>query len=444
MFSQYVQQALGIHVNTDSVLICDKLGYIEYAKWKNDAFFFPHEVVGKHILEIYPGMDENSSTIMRVLKTGQPCYEEEQKIYTWKNELVHCLSTTFPIVVNGAIIGALCASIFFDSSHNTIEEKKKGAYYTLDDIITQNEQMLELKERIRQVAKNNSTVLIMGETGTGKEMVAQSLHTNSDRCQKPFVSQNCAAIPASLLEGLFFGTEKGSYTGAESRKGLFELADGGTLFLDEINSMDISMQAKLLKALEEKKVRRIGGYKEIEFDVRIVCAMNEEPLDVVRDGRLREDLYYRIGVVKLKIPPLRERREDILLLADYFIQIYNQTMNKMITGMSELTKNALLTHEWKGNIRELKNTIESAFNTVESDTITMKDVPELAHQTENEMFKASKTTFKRSGSLKDMMDEYEKTVISETLKESKTMAEAADKLQLSRQNLRYKMKRYDL
>ena len=306
--------------------------------------------------------------------------------------------------------------------------------------------MEELKERIRHVARNNSTVLIMGETGTGKELVAQSLHTCSDRADKPFISQNCAAIPANLLEGIFFGTEKGSYTGAETRKGLFELADGGTLFLDEINSMELSMQAKLLKVLEEKKARRLGGYREIPFNVRIICAMNEDPAEVMRAGRLREDLYYRIGVVKLRIPPLRERRGDIMVLAEHFIEKYNQEMGMHIHGISELTKNAFLNYEWRGNIRELKNTIESAFNTAQNGIITMKDIPELVQvSTENDMFKTPNTiSVPTAGSLKEMMDEYEKQIIFETLKRSKTMAEAAGKLKISRQNLRYKMKCYQL
>lgn len=445
MFSQYVQQALGMHENTDAVLICDRKGYIEYAKWKDDAFFYPREVVGKHILDVYPELDRRNSTIMQVLKTGHPSFEVEQKIRTWKNETVHCLSTTLPIEVNGVVIGALCASVHYSEKART-GAGRRGKYYCLEDIITQDAQMEELKERVRHVARNHSTVLIMGETGTGKELVAQSLHTCSDRSGGPFISQNCAAIPANLLEGIFFGTEKGSYTGAETRKGLFELADGGTLFLDEINSMDIAMQAKLLKVLEEKKARRLGGYREISFNVRIVCAMNEDPAEVLRAGRLREDLYYRIGVVKLRIPPLRERREDIMLLTDHFIEMYNREMGMHIHGVSELAKNALLTYEWRGNIRELKNTIESAFNTAQNGIITMKDIPELVHVcTKNDMFKVPKPSAGQGGgSLKEMMDEYEKQIIAETLKRSKTMAEAAQKLKISRQNLRYKMKCHQL
>ena len=440
MFSQYVQQALGMHENTDAVLICDKNGYVEYAKWKDDSFFTPQEVAGMHILEVYPGLNQKSSTVLDVLYTGKPTFEVEQKMYTWKKEYVHCLSTTLPIEVNGEVIGALCASMHFDKAQREKSGEKKQCYFTLDNIITQNPEMIRLKERVLQVARNNSTVLILGETGTGKELFAQSLHTSSYRSGGPFVSQNCAAIPPNLLEGIFFGTEKGSYTGAETRKGLFELADGGTLFLDEINSMDIGMQTKLLKALEEKKTRRIGGYREIAFDVRIVCAMNEDPIKCIREGRLREDLYYRIAVVKLTIPPLRNRRDDILLLVDYYIGRFNREMNMNVKGVSELVKNALLTYNWNGNVREVKNMIESAFNMVQNDLITMADIPELVNfDTER-----NAGPLRITGSLKEMLDQYEKKIIKETLKESRTIAEAATKLQLSRQNLNYKVKRYNL
>jgi len=445
MFNQLVQQALGLHENTDSVMICDKKGIIEYAKWKKDDFFTPSEVTGRSILEIYPELTEEDSTVMRVVNTGQPVYEEEQKIYTWKNELVHCVSTTLPIKANGKVIGAICASILYNPREKLLLDLSQKEYYQPSDIITQDPKMIELKQRIEKVALSDSAVMIVGETGTGKELVAQSLHSCSPRRDEPFISQNCAAIPQNLLEGIFFGTEKGSYTGAENRKGLFELADGGTLFLDEVNSMDISIQAKLLKALEEKKIRHVGGYKEIKFDVRIVCAMNEDPLEAIKLGHLREDLYYRLSVVKLQIPPLRERKGDILLLTDHYIQYFNMKMGRHITGVSELAQNALMTYDWKGNVRELKNIIESAFNLAEKDVITMNDIPELAHQTQKTLLNTpSQGNPARTGSLKTMMDDYEKLIIKETLKNSKTMAEAAEKLDMSRQNLRYKIKRYGL
>ena len=233
-----------------------------------------------------------------------------QDINNRRGQRVLLESTTIPIVVDGQV-----ECVVDSSKYHAIDQRvirgDSGGLYTLDHIITQDTAMLTLKERIRNVAPLDSSVLIYGETGTGKELVAESLHSEGKRSGKPFVSQNCAAIPSNLLESLFFGTEKGSYTGALTRKGLLEEADGGTLFLDEINSMEIGLQAKLLKVLEEKKVRRLGGSRDIPFDVRIVAAVNEDPAKLIREHRLREDLYYRLGVVRITLPPLRKRKGDI-------------------------------------------------------------------------------------------------------------------------------------
>ena len=265
------------------------------------------------------------------------------------------------------------------SKYHTIDQRvirggEGGGLSTLDRMLTEDPAMLALKSRIRDVAGLDSSVLIYGETGTGKELVAESLHSEGGRAG-PFVSQNCAAIPATLLESLFFGTEKGSYTGALTRKGLLEEADGGTLFLDEINSMDPALQAKLLKVLEEKKVRRLGGSRDIPFDVRIVAAVNEKPQKLIREGRLREDLYYRLGVIRLPLPPLRERLCDIGPLADYFIEHYNRKLHRRVRGLSERALRLLRGYAWPGNVRELKNVVEQAVILSSGDYILPTDLP---------------------------------------------------------------------
>lgn len=304
-----------------------------------------------------------------------------------------------------------------------------------------------LKEQIKIIADYNSTVLIYGETGTGKELVAQSIHTSSTRKDKPFVSQNCAAIPSNLFESIFFGTEKGSYTGAQTQKGLFEFADGGTLFLDEINSMDISMQVKLLKVLEDKKVRHIGGHKDIPFDVRIICATNEKLEDLLASKRLREDLYYRISIVKIYIPPLRQRKDDIQLLTNYFIQKYNKQMNKKIIGLSEMVKSIFDSWNWPGNVREMKNIIESAFNHAEGDEILLKDVQELTRYIE---YKGSTPYYDYNNdyndtiNLQDSVDRYEKELIQHAIKNTNSLTEAANKLSITPQRLNYKITKYKL
>lgn len=249
------------------------------------------------------------------------------------------------------------------------------------------------------------------------------------------------------MESTFFGTETGGFTGAEKKQGLFELADHGTLFLDEINSMDIHMQAKLLTALEERKLRRIGGQKDIPFDVRILCASNENPWDLIRQGRMREDFYYRISVVKLQIPPLRERPEDIGPLCKYFIDFYNQKMQRQIKGLSDMARDAFQSWSWPGNVRELKSSIESAFNIEKGEIISLHAIEDLLEkqQTRNEQKEVCPNRFNAAKkesriNLEEAVRAYEKQLIEETLRYSRTCREAAEKLGVSPQKLNYRMK----
>ncbi|WP_243158090.1 sigma 54-interacting transcriptional regulator [Aminipila terrae] len=244
--------------------------------------------------------------------------DERQTLTDLNGRSFTFFSSTYPIEYNNEIIGAIEGSVLLAIDGIPLKKENPAqkmhsskGLYCLDNIITNNSRMELLKEKVRKAAENDSSVMIIGETGTGKELIAQSLHTHSKRNGKPFISQNCSAIPMNLLESLLFGAVKGSYTGAEDHKGLFELADHGTLFLDELNSMDISLQGKILKAIEEKKFRRIGSNKEKTVDVRVISAMNQEPIDLIQRNELRSDLFYRLGVIQIHIPPLRDRREDI-------------------------------------------------------------------------------------------------------------------------------------
>ena len=447
MLVNYVQQALGLFEKADAIVICDKEGYIEYAKWYKDWYFSSAEVVGKHILEVYPTLTEDTSTIMRCIRRKESGLDEEQHIVNFKGEMIHVVNTTQPIEVDGEVLGVICASSFCDElrERSIAEGGCKKGLYVLDDIISKSHAMRDIKLRILNAAKSSSTVLIYGETGTGKELVAESIHTASERKDHPFVSQNCAAIPTTLLEGIFFGTEKGSYTGAQTKKGLFELADKGTLFLDEINSMEPGIQAKILKVLEEKKVRRLGGTKDIEVDVRIVCAMNEEPYEALKNGKLREDLFYRISVVQLRLPPLRERKEDIMLLTGHFVEQFNRELKKNVKGLSELAENAFQNHYWRGNVRELRNTVESAFINLTEDIIAIKSLPEtffmeIEDRVETRNVEAIGTEF----SLTSVVNQYEKSLIEEVIQNAGNMAEAAKRMKISRQTLKYKMEKYGL
>ena len=232
----------------------------------------------------------------------------------------------------------------------------------VDTIIGECDEMMKVKNLILKIAKSDATtVLIQGESGTGKELVAKALHYSSARADQPFMAINCAALPVTLLESELMGHEKGAFTDAKtSKKGLFELADEGTVFLDEIGDMDMSMQAKLLRMLEEKTFKRVGGVKDIKVNVRLVSATNQELLKAMREGRFRKDLYYRLQVVPIYLPALRDRGQDILVLARHFIDYFNKECHKNVLGISKEAEQILLSHHWPGNVRELKNVIERA------------------------------------------------------------------------------------
>src|SRR5437762_1759687 len=256
----------------------------------------------------------------------------------------------------------------------------KRALGTLDqidvEIISASPKMEAVKKMILKVARSNSTVLIRGESGTGKELIARAIHNQSLRAQDMFQAVNCAAINENLLESELFGHEKGSFTGAHAeKKGLFEIADRGTLFLDEIAELDVAMQAKLLRALQERKIRRVGGTHEIGVDVRVIAATNRDLRAMVADGRFRDDLYYRINVLSVDVPPLRERREDIPVLIDFFVKKHTRNTSRLVRGLTPETKKLMVDYSWPGNVRQLESAIERAILLCEGDQITIDDLP---------------------------------------------------------------------
>lgn len=442
--AEQVADVIRLCEDTDGLLIANRDGIVEFQRVFVDNLWKSGETVGLHIFELYPELDEESSTIIQALKTGKPTYNVLQDINNRRGERVLLESTTIPIVVDGQVECVIDSSKFHSIDQRII--RGEGGISTLDRITTQDPAMLALKERVRDVAQLDSSVLIYGETGTGKELVAEALHSEGRRSGKPFVSQNCAAIPANLLESLFFGTEKGSYTGALTRMGLLEEADGGTLFLDEINSMEIGLQAKLLKVLEEKKVRRLGGSRDIPFDVRIVAAVNEEPAKLIREHRLREDLYYRLGVVRLTIPPLRKRQGDIPLLIRYFIDQYNRKMKRKIHGVSEQALRRLERYSWPGNVRELQNVVEGAFASARSELLVLDYMEDALDQgmEETERTCDAEPPLEEGFSLNQALEQYEKKLLEKAMAQSTSISQAARRLGLSRQNLKYKLQKYNL
>lgn len=434
-------------VDADGILIVDAEGIIRYHRIAMNYYWKESETVGRHILELYPELDSESSTILRVLRTGQAIRGLHQELMNSRGEQVVLDATTLPILSGGKVAGAVDCARFYVVGRRIVRGGRRGGLSTLDRIVTQNPVMDRLKRRIQDAAQLDSPVLIYGETGTGKELVAEALHSEGKRCAGPFVAQNCAAIPSNLLESLFFGTERGSYTGAVTRKGLFEEADGGTLFLDEVNSMEPSLQAKLLKVLESKRVRRLGGSQEHTFDVRVVAAVNEPPLQLVKQGKLREDLYYRLGVVRLILPPLRDRPEDISLLTEHFIELYNHSMGRSIRGITAAVTSLFQHYTWPGNIRELRNVIESAFVTAQGQLLDEEDVADSLGSWHDKA--ASRHITKdvdqaQNISLPQELERYECSLIQQAMEQTGSISAAARRLGLSRQGLKYKLQKYNL
>ncbi len=309
--------------------------------------------------------------------------------------------------------------------------------YRITNIIGNSNKMREVFQMISQVSRSNATVLIRGESGTGKELVANSIHYNSHRAQSPFVKVNCAALPATLIESELFGHEKGSFTGAVKQKmGKFELANKGTLFLDEIGSISLDVQANLLRVLQEKEFERVGGHKTIKTDVRIVAATNKNLEDAVEEGTFRGDLYYRLNVFPIYLPPLRERKTDVLLLADHFLEKYAKENNKEIKRFSTPAIDMLLAYHWPGNVRELENCIERSVLLCEEGVIHSYHLPPTL-----QTGKESDTL--PSLSLEDAVASLEREMIIDALKNTRgNITQAAKSLKTTVRKFAYKAKKY--
>ena len=260
---------------------------------------------------------------------------------------------------------------------DALEQRRVPEYTILGD----SPQITEVRERITRVAPTNSTILITGESGTGKELVARAIHSQSKRSARPFVPLNCGALPETLLESELFGHEKGAFTSADStKKGLVEAAERGSIFLDEIGEMSLMMQVKLLRFLQERRFRRVGGTEEKDVDVRVIAATNQDLAKMVETGDFRRDLFYRVNVIKVDVPPLRERKEDILPLAQHFIDKFNRQMGKELQGLAPSARRTLESYTWRGNIRELENVIERAValednDMVQAESLDLGDIP---------------------------------------------------------------------
>ncbi|MDF2677656.1 MAG: family ATPase [Bacillota bacterium] len=439
----------------DGITIIDKEGLILFTvKFNPDIDKKMEEsIVGKNLFDVFYNINKSNSSLFECMDKDKLIERKGQYV---KNLYVDDSITdniSIPIKHGGLIVGAIeLSKVIADYDDNVNELPNDSAVmklkpkclnmgynarYNLDNIICKDKNMVKLVEYAHHVAKSNSPIFITGETGTGKELFANGIHNASNRKDKPFIAQNCSAVPENLLESIFFGTSKGSYTGALDRKGLFEACDGGTLFLDELHCMPLHLQAKLLRAIEDKSARRIGENKERNFDVRIIAATNIKNEEILNKGFIRQDLYYRLSVVKIDIPPLRERLEDIKVLSYYFIKKYNSIFEKNITSISQEVTRFMLNYDWPGNIRELENFIESAILNVSKEKIIIdeKEAKEV-----NNIFNDD---FLKTKSLKNILENTELNLIEEALMISKgNVTKAAEYLEIPRQTLQQKMIKY--
>ncbi|SHM25048.1 Transcriptional regulator containing PAS, AAA-type ATPase, and DNA-binding Fis domains [Caldanaerovirga acetigignens] len=365
----------------EGIIVIDAEGYVAFI---NRAYILlscnrmKDAIVGKRIDEVF-----KDSRLISVIKTGKGEIVEDSNI----------IKVIEPILKEGRIVGAIERLIdkkrICDFKSNPLNENKglvlseslnyeKGLIDPLDKIIGCSNVIKELKSKIAKIANTDSTVLITGESGTGKEVVANVIHELSPRKGNNLVKINCAAIPANILESELFGYEDGAFTGARKggKAGKFELADKGTIFLDEIGEMCVEMQAKLLRVLQEREIERIGGSSPKKVDVRIIAATNQDLEQKVSKGEFREDLYYRLNVVRIHLPPLRERVEDIPLICNHLLKKYSKKFGKKVDGIEEKAMEYLKNYSWPGNVRELENVIERAFNFIEEGTIKLEHLPE--------------------------------------------------------------------
>jgi len=327
------------------------------------------------------------------------------------------------------------------------ELKRHGKTSPLHDIIGQSPAMMAVKERIARVAELNADVLIMGETGTGKELVSDTIHTLSSRAKGPFVKINCAAIPENLIESELFGHEKGAFTGATAAKqGKFEQAKGGSLMLDELGEMPLHLQPKLLRAVEQKQAERLGGTKPVQYDVRIIAATNQDLEERIRDGKFRSDLYYRLNVATLILPPLRDRKSDLPQLVDFFLQRANTRLGTDIVGISPAAMEIFFNYDWPGNVRQLANAVERAAIFCTSTLITPAEVDQAFSNKRPDQVAQTVTALPETDlPLKQALIQYERHLIENALRKAGgTQTDAADALGISAKNLWNKLQKHGI
>ena len=441
----------------------------------------PEDVLGKKITDVYK-YNNDSSTCMRVLKHGRPIINYALSYSSRNANVGNTIHSVFPMFNGEKIIGTICIvkdyNILERSIPSFLSPKNnvdfaEGTRFTFASIIGSDPKFIAAVKTARMAGNSPSPVMLYGETGTGKELFAQAIHNFYYSKQEYYMDVNCAAIPENLIEGILFGTARGAYTGALDRPGLFEKANGGTIFLDEINSMPLPLQGKLLRVLQEKKIRRVGSLKSIHLDVKIISSLNKSPGELVESGDFRMDLFYRLAVIYIQIPALRDRVVDIEELGRHFLQKYNQILGRKIRNISPEVIAFFCKYPWPGNVREMEHVIESAVNMTGENDKTLKlehcYFANLVGKNQNHGQSSGQHSFPGSSRMSDLDDdiqahlrpakiplqnalkldeskmELERKAIVKALEISRgNISKAARSLGISRQLLGYKLNRHDL
>lgn len=437
------------------------------------------EKENKSLFELYPTLSKKNSSIAKTMATGEVIFNEMQEFADSDGKVYVTQNITFPIFRDGKISGAV--ELTKDLT-NVAHVKKKKEYFdyletqavfhsgretkeasiTFDDLITADNVMRRAIEEAKIHCANSNPVLIYGETGTGKELIAQSMINALDVPKEKVVVQNCAAIPENLLETIFFGTRKGSYTGAENKKGLFEEADSGVIFLDELDSLPLHIQGKLLRVVQDGSFRPIGSSREKSVQTKIIATVNNDPLLSIEEGKLRKDLFYRFTGAMIYLPPLRERKTDISLLIDYYLNRFNRIYNKNVRSLTADLEKLFSNYSWEGNVRELKHVIESMVSISSAEVLDEDQIPiylhkkiiENLHLAEDPVFNSPK-----KGTITDytlhisdegcdfnqLVADFEKMLLGLSMKKNRdNKTEAAKFLRIPRQTLKYKLNKYGM
>ncbi len=451
----------------DGVLLTDKEGKIliynpameELEERKAE------DMIGKYTWDAYEYSGKNESEHMQVFQTGVPIINK-YKAHAFNNgKPIYKSYSTLPIYKNEEIIGVYSISKnetklqsllsetvelkrqFNKGKDKTLEINSNGTRFNFANIIGSSEIMKKIIKEAEAISWLDNSILLVGDTGTGKEVFAQSIHNFGKRASKPFIGINCSAIPENLLESILFGSVKGAYTGALDSRGLFEEAGEGTMFLDELNSMPINMQTKLLRVLQERTVRRVGGKESYPINCRIISAMNEDPYKLIQEEKLRQDLFYRIAGFNLYIPPLQERGNDLIELSEYYISKFNLTMNKNVIGITEELKRIMDNYNWPGNIRELEHFIENIMVRTGDDERYLREdnIPGYILDLIQEDKENINSNLPVAEDLQGKLNVLERKSIIDILNNNMwNVSKSAKNLGITRQSLIYRMKRLEI